>query len=84
MKNEFSISNNKVLINFSTKFCNNFESLLESEGFRRVLNVYLKKSEKKRSLSYRYLVRTLNTEDKNEIRDTLTKFFKLLKIMGVK
>ena len=84
MKNEFSISNNKVLINFSTKFCNNFESLLESEGFRRVLNVYLKKSEKKRSLSYRYLVRTLNTEDKNEIRDTLTKVFKCLTIMGVK
>ena len=84
MKNEFSISNNKVLINFSTKFCNNFESLLESEGFRRVVDVYLKKSEKKRSLSYRYLVRTLNTEDKKEIRDTLTKVFKCLTIMGAK
>ena len=48
MKKEFSISNDKVLMNFSTRYCNNFESLLESEGFRRVLSVYLKKSEKKR------------------------------------
>ncbi len=42
MKKEFSISNDKVLMNFSTRYCNNFESLLESEGFRRVLSVYLK------------------------------------------
>ena len=44
MKKEFSISNDKVLMNFSTRYCNNFESLLESEGFRRVLSVYLKRS----------------------------------------
>ena len=33
MKKEFSISNDKVLMNFSARYCNNFESLLESEGF---------------------------------------------------
>ena len=43
---EFSISNDKVLLNFSAKYCTNFESVLDSEGFRRVLDVYLKKSEK--------------------------------------
>ena len=46
MKKEFSISNDKVLLNFSAKYCTNFESVLDSEGFRRVLDVYLKKSEK--------------------------------------
>ena len=84
MKKEFSISNDKVLMNFSTRYCNNFESLLESEGFRRVLSVYLKKSEKKRTLSYRYLVKSLNTTDITSLREDITKIFKWLTIMDVK
>ena len=51
MKKEFSISNDKVLLNFSAKYCTNFESVLDSEGFRRVLDVYLKKSDKNVTLS---------------------------------
>ena len=78
MKKEFSISNDKVLMNFSTRYCNNFESLLESEGFRRVLSVYLKKSEKKRTLSYRYLVNSLNTTEISSLREDITKIFKYL------
>lgn len=84
MKKEFSISNDKVLMNFSTRYCNNFESLLESEGFRRVLSVYLKKSEKKRTLSYRYLIKSLNTTDITSLREDITKIFKWLTIMDVK
>ena len=84
MKKEFSISNDKVLMNFSTRYCNNFESLLESEGFRRVLSVYLKKSEKKRTLSYRYLIKSLNTTDITSLREDITKIFKWLTIIDVK
>lgn len=84
MKKEFSISNDKVLMNFSTRYCNNFESLLESEGFRRVLSVYLKKSEKKRTLSYRYLVNSLNTTEISSLREDITKIFKLLTIIDTK
>lgn len=84
MKKEFSISNDKVLMNFSTRYCNNFESLLESEGFRRVLSVYLKKSEIKRTLSYRYLVKSLNTADISTLREDITKVFKWLTIIDVK
>ena len=40
MKKEFSISNDKVLMNYSARYCTNFESFLESDGFRRVLNVF--------------------------------------------
>ncbi len=72
MKKEFSISND------------NFESLLESEGFRRVLSVYLKKSEKKRTLSYRYLVKSLNTTEISTLREDITKVFKWLTIIDVK
>lgn len=84
MKKEFSISNDKVLMNFSTRYCNNFESLLESEGFRRVLSVYLKKSEKKRTLSYRYLIKSLNTTEISSLREDITKIFKWLTIIDVK
>ena len=84
MKKEFSISNDKVLMNFSARYCNNFESLLESEGFRRVLSVYLKKAEKKRTLSYRYLVSSLNTTDLSRLREDMTQVFKWLTIMDVK
>ena len=84
MKKEFSISNDKVLMNFSARYCNNFESLLESEGFRRVLIVYLKKAEKKRTLSYRYLVSSLNTTDLSRLREDMTQVFKWLTIMDVK
>ena len=84
MKKEFSISNDKVLMNFSARYCNNFESLLESEGFRRVLSVYLKKAEKKRTLSYRYLINSLNTTDLPRIREDMTQVFKWLTIMDVK
>lgn len=84
MKKEFSISNDKVLMNFSARYCNNFESLLESEGFRRVLSVFLKKAEKKRTLSYRYLINSLNTTDLPSIREEMTQVFKWLTIMDVK
>ena len=84
MKKEFSISNDKVLMNFSARYCTNFESLLESEGFRRVLSVYLKKAEKKRSLPYRYLTKSLNSTDISNLRSDITKIFKWLTIMDVK
>ena len=84
MKKEFSISNDKVLMNFSARYCTNFEGLLESEGFRRVLSVYLKKSEKKRTLSYRYLIKALNTTDLSSLREDITKIFKWLTIIDVK
>ena len=84
MKKEFSISNDKVLMNFSARYCTNFEGLLESEGFRRVLSVYLKKSEKKRTLAYRYLIKALNTTDLPSLREDITKIFRWLTIIDVK
>lgn len=81
MRKEFSISNDKVLINFSAKFCNNYDTLLESDGFRKVLDVYLRKAEKRRTLAFRYLTIKLNTKDTIDIRNNITKLFKWLTIM---
>lgn len=83
MQRDFSMSNDKVIINFTTKYCSNFETLLESEGFRRVIDSFLKKAEKKCTLSYRYLVKTLETTDLTEIRKDLIKIFRYLTVMKI-
>ena len=82
MKKEFSMSNDKIIINFTTKYCKSFEELIESEGFRRVLEAYLKKSEQKKSLSFRYIVESTNTSDISEIRKDLSRIFKYLTVMN--
>lgn len=83
MKKEFSISNDKVMINFTAKYCNSFESILESDGFRRILEIYFKKSKKRNSLSYRYLSDGLDTDSLVDIRRDLTQIIKYLTVMSV-
>lgn len=83
MRKEFSMSNDKIIINFTAKYCNNFESLLESEGFRRVTDVYLKKSQKKKTLTFRFLSETLKNDEIAIIRKDLTKVFKYLTVMNI-
>ncbi|MGN0145238.1 MAG: phosphoenolpyruvate carboxykinase [Clostridium sp.] len=81
MKKEFSMSNDKVMINFTAKYCNSFESVLESNGFRRILEVYLRRAKKKNSISYRYLNKVLNTDSLIDIRRDLTQIIRYLTIM---
>lgn len=83
MKKEFSMSNDKVMINFTAKYCNSVESLLESDGFRRILEVYLRRAKKKNSLVYRYLNQTLETDSLIDIRRDLTMVIKYLTVMNV-
>ncbi|SFC56709.1 phosphoenolpyruvate carboxykinase [Clostridium uliginosum] len=83
MKKEFSMSNDKVIINFTAKYCNNIDSVLESDGFRRVLDSYLKKSSKKNTLTYRYLKQSLETDNAAYICKSLIKVIKFLTITGV-
>ncbi len=83
MRKEFSMSNDKVLINFTAKYCSTFEELVESQGFTRVIENYLSKSKRKVSLSWRYLVETLETENINEITANLIKIFKYFTVMNV-
>lgn len=83
MRKEFSLSNDKVLINFTAKYCSTFEELVESQGFTKVIENYLRKSKKRVTLSWRYLRDGLKTEDINEITSALTKIFKYFTVMNV-
>lgn len=83
MKKEFSMSNDKVMINFTAKYCDTFESILESDGFRRILEVYLRRAKKKNSIAYRYFNQALDTDSLIDIRRDLTVIIKYLTVMSV-
>lgn len=83
MRKEFSINNDKVLINFTAKYCTTYEMVLDSDGFKRTLEVYLKKAQNKRSNSYRYLSEALDSNDIHYIRKNLVTVFKWLTLMNV-
>jgi hypothetical protein len=82
LKKEFSLSNDKVMINFTAKYCNSHVKLLESDGFRRVFNAYFKKIKRKKSNIYKYLNENAHTE--NEDFDVfMIHLFKLLSVLSV-
>ena len=83
MRKEFSLSNDKVLINFTAKYCSTFEELVESDGFRRVIENYLLKSQNKLTLSFRYLRDSLKTDDVHDISYALIRVFKYCTVMNV-
>ena len=83
MRKEFAINNDKVLINFTAKYCTTHEMLLDSDGFKRTLETYLRKAQNKKSNSYRYLTEAIESNDIHYIRKTLTIVFKLLTLMNV-
>lgn len=83
MRKEFSINNDKVLINFTAKYCTNYEMVLESDGFIRTLEVYLKKAQNKRSNAYRYLSEAFESNDIHYMRKNLIIVFKWLTLMSV-
>ena len=84
MRTEFSMSNDKIIINFTNKYCKTFETLLESEAFRKVIDVYIKSIKKKNTTTFKFLTTSLETDDIVEIREHLAKVFKYLTVIGVK
>ncbi|WP_055070799.1 hypothetical protein [Clostridium massiliamazoniense] len=81
MKKEFSMSNDKVTVNFTAKYCDSFESIMDSEGFERVIESYLKKSKDKRTNTFRFLNSVSGTDEIRVIRKYLISSFKLLSMM---
>lgn len=81
MKQEATINRDSIVLDFSTKFCNSHEALLESDGFRRILSAYLTKLETRDTPVYEYLLKAVGS--KEEIPDRVTKLFKLLIILDL-
>ncbi|WP_415330955.1 phosphoenolpyruvate carboxykinase [Clostridium perfringens] len=82
MKKEFCLKHGKVTMNFTAKYCDSFESIINSEGFRKVLETYLKKTKNKKSHNFRFLSEAIGTEDIKVISRYLISTLKLLSMMG--
>lgn len=84
MKKEWALSKNKVLINFSQRYCDTEETVLNSEGFRSVLEHYLRYAEKRESRSYRFIIELLKERDLDRLISKITQLCKLLVVMDVR
>lgn len=80
MKQEISINRNSAIMNFTTKYCDTSESLLNSSGFNKVLTMYLEKIEKKDSPVFNYISESFSHENLSE---NIVKTFKLLIVLDV-
>lgn len=80
MKKEFSLSNDKVMINFTVKYCDTMEKLIDSSGFKRVVGSYLERIMNRRSNIYRYLENSLELKDNEQLAEEIIKLLKLLTI----
>lgn len=83
MRKEFSLSNDKVLINFTAKYCSTFEELVESQGFKRTVETYLKQIKRKNSLNWRFLSKVFNCEEVEKISIELRKLLKYLTVLNL-
>lgn len=78
MIKEFSLSNDKVMMNFTKKYCNNFEDILESNGFKNVLTHYLNKKINRKDNIFKYFLRGI--ENLDDFIESLIKITELLTI----
>ncbi|MEG0584483.1 MAG: phosphoenolpyruvate carboxykinase, partial [Cetobacterium sp.] len=80
MKQEIAISRNSAIMNFTIRYCDSSESLLNSVSFNKVLTLYLDKIEKKDTLVFKYLHENFKS---NFLSHELTKLFKLLIVLDI-
>lgn len=80
MKKEFSLSNEKVMINFTAKYCDTMEKMLDSSGFYRVVSSYLERVKNRRTNIYKFIESSLEILDTEQAAKELIGLFKLLTI----
>lgn len=81
MKKEFCLNNEKVTINFTAKYCDSFEAILDSYGFRKVVESYLEKSKHRNSNNYKFLSAAAKSTDVKAIGNHIKSTLKVLTMM---
>lgn len=82
MKKEFSLSNDKATINFTAKYCDSFESIMNSEGFRRIVEAYFTKIKNKNTHNFKFLKNAIGTDEVKLLRFEFIGVLKLLSMMN--
>ncbi|WP_234118567.1 phosphoenolpyruvate carboxykinase (ATP) [Clostridium hydrogenum] len=78
MQKEFSMSNDKVIINFTAKYCDTSEKVLNSDGFRRVICAFINNVRLRNSNDYKYIEQTIVENDDVKLAKEIIEIFKLL------
>lgn len=81
MRQEIISNRNNVIINFTLKYCNTSEDLLDSSSFKKILCKYLTLIEKKDTPVFKYLSSNI---PKEEMTEDIIKIFKLLIVFSKK
>ncbi|WP_101689679.1 phosphoenolpyruvate carboxykinase [Dysgonomonas massiliensis] len=83
MLHEFTLSNGKAMINYTLKYCDTKQKLLNSYGFRRVIESFIRQVLKKEEIViYNYYLETFKTEE--NLTNSLIEVFKLLTVFNIK
>lgn len=82
MLHEFTLSRGRAMINFTLKYCDTKQKLLNSYGFRRVIESFVKQVIKKDEVViYDYYLSRFENEE--ELIDSLIEVFKLLTVFNI-
>lgn len=80
MKKEFSLSNNKAMINFSAKYCDTIEKILEADAFRRVTDAYMASIEKRNTKNYKHM---MNFYEETTMAQLSERFIEVVKLLTI-
>jgi len=78
MRKEFYLSSGKAMINFSTRYCDSIEKILESDSFSRVTEAYLESIEKRNTKIHKNLKEIFKEERTAEVAIEIVEMVKLL------
>lgn len=82
MLHEFTLSRGRAMINFTLKYCDTKQKLLNSYGFRRVVESFIKQVLKRDEVViYDYYVEHFGSED--DVVDAAIEVFKLLTVFNI-
>ncbi|MGB4589450.1 MAG: phosphoenolpyruvate carboxykinase [Clostridiaceae bacterium] len=80
MRKEFSLSGGKAMVNFSAKYCDTIEKVIDSESFRRVAEAYIESIEKRNTKIYKRLQEIFKGERTSEIANEIVEMTKFLTV----
>lgn len=78
MLQEFTLSEGKAILNFTLKYCDTRQKILNSYGFRKTLEVFVQKLKKDEVIIYDYYMKAFDTDE--DFVNALINVFKLLSV----
>jgi len=79
MQQEFTLSKDKALINFTLKYCDTRQKILSSYGFRRVVESFVQQLKKEEVIIYDHYIKSFG--DDESFVNSLIEVFKLLTVI---